>query len=114
MSLVDALEKIRDSIPFDLFRFASSRSNEEKDRLDAERDYPGRYVILPTQAVPILEHLHAIMNKLPAGWQATVLSQGVILYKEDFSYDYALGGWRRTETGVDPLPRGSRIVHGLS
>jgi hypothetical protein len=111
--LLSALEHLKDWVPFDLFRYASGRSDDQKDRENAEVDYPGRYVALPAGPAPVLAHLRAIMEQLPAGWQATVLPHGVILYKEDHHYDYALDGWRRTETGVEALPRGNRITGGI-
>lgn len=107
--LLRALEGLKEAVPFDLFRYASSRSRSSQDREDAARDYPGRYVTLPAGPAPVLVHVHAVMEQLSAGWQATVLPQGVILYKEDFLYDYALDGWRRLETGISSLPRGSQI-----
>jgi hypothetical protein len=111
--LLRALQGLKDSVPFDLFRYASSRSQEPKDREDAATDYPGRQVVLPAEPAPVMAHLRGIMEQLPAGWQATVLPHGVILYKESLFYDYALAGWRRTETGVEALPRGSRMTDSL-
>jgi hypothetical protein len=111
--LLSALQHLKDAVPFDLFRYASGRSDDQKDREDAERDYPGRYVALPAETAPVLAHLHVIMEQLPAGWQATVLPHGVIFYKEDYPYDYALDGWRRTEIGVEALPRGSRMTGSM-
>jgi hypothetical protein len=108
--LLSALQHLKDAVPFDLFRYASSRSDDQIDREDAARDFPDRYVAMPAEAAPVLAHLQAIMEQLPAGWQTTVLPHGVILYKEDHPYDYALDGWRRTETGIEALPRGSRTA----
>jgi hypothetical protein len=58
----------------------------------------------------VLEHLQAIVKKLPLGWQATVLPYGVILYKETYPYRYSLAGWRRTLSGVEALPRCSEML----
>jgi hypothetical protein len=106
ISLLGALESLKGAVPFDLFRFASSRSRNLEDRRDAELDYSGRSVTLPVGPIPVLAHVRAIMEQLPAGWQATVLPHGVILYKERNSYNYAFDGWRRTGTGIEPVARG--------
>lgn len=107
--LLSALEKIKDAVAFDLFRFASSRSRDPADRADAARDYPNRSVSLPVGSVPLLVHVRAVIEQLPAKWQATVLPHGVIIYKEKQPhYDYAFDGWRRTDVGVEPVPRGLR------
>lgn len=104
--LIHALETLKEAVPFDLFRFASRRSRNPKDREDARRDYPGRSVVLPDDTVPILNHMLAIMEQLPPGWQTTVLPQGVIMYKESIAYAYAFDGWQRVESGVRSLPQG--------
>jgi hypothetical protein len=111
--LLAALERLKTAVPFDLFRYASSRSQDRKDRADAEQDYPGRYIVLPDEPAPTLLHLRAVIERLPEGWQATVLPHGVILYKEQYPYDYALAGWHHTLTGVAPLPCGSEIADSL-
>jgi len=110
IQLLTALELLKEAVPFDLFRFASRRSRAAKDRIDAATDYPGRYVTLPTGRAAILAHLRPVMEQLPPGWQATVLPPGVILYKERHLYGYALDGWRHTEEGVQPLPRGAQVT----
>jgi hypothetical protein len=107
--LLAALICLKEAVPFDLFRYASSRSQDRKDRDEAARDYLGRHVVLPGQPAPVLSHLRIVMEQLPEGWQATVLPHGVILYKENHPYAYSLGGWRRTAEGVEALPRGSEI-----
>jgi hypothetical protein len=107
LPLPSVLGLLKAAVPFDLFRYASSRSQERKDREAAARDYPGHHVVLPEGPAPALSHLRAVMEQLPVGWQATVLPHGVIIYKEDHLYDYALAGWRRTATGAEALPRGS-------
>jgi hypothetical protein len=104
--LLRALENLKKAVPFDLFRYASNRSGERQDRLDAETDYPGRSVVLPAGPASVLEHVRAVVSQLPVGWQATVLPHGVILYKETFPYGYALAGWRHTTTGIEALSRG--------
>jgi hypothetical protein len=107
--LLTAMQGLAKAIPFDLFRYASTRSRSQKDRQDAEHDYPGRYVTLPVGPAPIMIHLRTILEQLPPGWQATVLPPGVILYKEKLPYHYALDGWRRTEGGVASLPQGPGV-----
>lgn len=104
--LLDALRSLKEAVPFDLLRFASSRSRSKSDREDAARDYPGRHVTLPAGPVPVLDHVRAIVEQLPPGWQATVLSQGIVIYKDNEPYHYAHTGWRRTEAGVEIVPRG--------
>ena len=104
--LLSALEQLKEAVPFDLFRYASSRSDSAKDQRDAARDYPGRYVTLPSGPVPLLTHLRAIMLQLPAGWQATQLPHGMILYCEKQNYDYASARFLRTEAGVQFLSNG--------
>jgi hypothetical protein len=107
--MLDTLELLRRLVSFDLFRFASSRSHEHQDRLDAERDYPDSFVDTLAGQAPVIEHLRVAVAQLPPGWQATILPQGVILYKESRRYAYALAGWRRTSTGVDGLGCGSAV-----
>lgn len=107
--LIAALRDLAKAAPFDLFRYASTRSGSPQDREDAERDYPELYVSLPAGPAPIMDHLRAILEQLPPGWQATVLPPGVILYKEVLLYRYALAGWQRTAADVVPLPTGSRV-----
>ena len=104
--MIDALRFLKEAVPFDLFRYASNRSDSAKDRADANYDYPGRSVVLPTGPTSVLRHVQTIVEALPSGWQATVLPYGVILYKEAISYGYALAGWRRTATSVEKLARG--------
>jgi hypothetical protein len=111
--LLSALAQLKAAVPFDLFRYASSRSDDEKDRQDAARDYPGRYVALPAGPAPVLTHLRAIMEQLPAGWQATLLPHGMILYHEDHLYDYAFSRLLRTETDVQVLPHHTQRTGGL-
>jgi hypothetical protein len=107
--MLGALELLKQVVPFDLFRFASSRSHELEDRIDAERDYSASFVDTLAGQAPVIEHLRVVVEQLPPGWQATVLPQGVILYKERRTYAYALAGWRRTATGTDGLGRGSSV-----
>jgi hypothetical protein len=111
LSLMSALHHLKDTVPFDLFRYAHpTRSRDPKDRADAS-DYSDRTVTLGTDPQSVIDHLKTIVAVLPVGWQATVLPHGVIVYKETHDYDYALAGWRRTETGVDALPPGTRMTH---
>jgi hypothetical protein len=105
IALVDALRLLKSAVPFDLFRYASKQSRKPQDRAAAEQDYPGRSVDILPGPVSVLEHIRTVVGQLP-GWQATVLPQGVILYKETQDYDYALAGWWRTLTGVEGIRGG--------
>ena len=96
-------------MPFDLFRYASKSSQDAKDRMDAARDYPDRYVNVLDGPASVLEHIRTVVGALPPGWQATVLPQGVIVYKELADYDYALAGWRRAPGGAEGLRRGPAV-----
>ena len=102
-----ALGLLKEEVPFDLFRYASRRSRGRQDQRDAATDYPGRSVVLPVGPASVLQHVRAVVARLPVGWQATVLPHGVILYKETHDYDYALAGWRRTANGLEALSPGS-------
>jgi hypothetical protein len=108
LPMEDALRVIRTAVPFDLFRYASRKSREPRDRMDAESDYPGSQVDVPVGGTSVLNHVRAIVEGLPIGWQATVLPQGVILYKEIREYTYALAGWRKTRDGVETV---AQAVH---
>ncbi len=103
LPMEQALRLIRTAVPFDLFRYASKKSREQRDQMDAENDYPGSRVDIPVGASSVLDHVRAIVEGLPIGWQATVLPQGVILYKENRDYTYALAGWRSTRSGVEAV-----------
>jgi hypothetical protein len=104
IDLLSALQILKETVPFDLLRFASDKSKNQRDVRDAQSDYPEKYVTLPSKPASILDHLRPIMEQLPAGWQATVLPHGVILYKDrGRAYDYALDGWMRTDSGVQLL-----------
>ena len=108
LPLMSALHHLKDAVPFDLFRYAHpTRSHDPRDRADAS-DYSDRTLTLGSDPQPVIAHLKSIVGVLPVGWQATVLPHGVIVYKEAHDYDYALAGWRRTETGVEALPPGTR------
>jgi hypothetical protein len=109
VTLLNALESLKAAVPFDLFRFASSRSRRRQDNADAGRDYRGRYVDIPREPVPVLEHMRRVVERLPPGWQATVLPQGLILYKEIREYGYALAGWRSSVTGLEGVRRGRDV-----
>jgi hypothetical protein len=110
--LLQALQSLKDAVPFDLFRFASPWSRNKSDKEDAEHDYPGRSATLPVGPAPVLTHVRAIIECLPPGWQATVLPQGLVIYKDNGPYHYALDGVRRTTTGVESVPRGGRLPPG--
>jgi hypothetical protein len=108
LPMLKALELLREAVPFDLFRFASKDSRSPADKTSSE-DYAAAFVTLERGDVPLLCHLHRIIEALPVGWQATVNPAGVTLYKERVNYDYALDGWRRTEQGVERLSKGCAI-----
>lgn len=109
VSMEVALRDLKSAVPFDVFRFASARSRAPEDRVSAA-DYIGCDVTFASQPVSVLEHLYIVIDALSEGWQATVLPQGVIIYKENRDYPYALSGWRKTAHGVERVPRGRALA----
>jgi hypothetical protein len=108
MPLVHALAQLKAAVPFDLFRYASTRSRDARDK-GSLVDYEGREVVLEAGDVSLMSHLYAVVTALPAGWQATVQPHGVIIYRENVDYPYALDGWRHGPHGVVALARGEAL-----
>ncbi|WP_246017133.1 hypothetical protein [Micromonospora pisi] len=108
MPVKQALDHLKEAVPFDLFRYASNLSKDLKDKASLV-DYEGREVTLEPGDVSLMSHLRQIIDRLPLGWQATVQPQGVIVYRENVDYSYAIDGWRKDEVGVIPVPRGMAL-----
>lgn len=108
MPLIEALAKLKAAVPFDLFRYASTRSRDSRDRASLT-DYEGREVTLEPGDVSLMSHLRHIIASLPEGWQATVQPHGVIIYRESVDYPYAIDGWRHSQEGVVSLRRGEAL-----
>ncbi|KQX65976.1 GIY-YIG nuclease family protein [Angustibacter sp. Root456] len=105
MPIEQALLAIKNAVPFDLFKFASQRSRLPKDQAMTE-DYVGRTVTLASGPSPLMDHLANVLHQLPPGWQASIIPQGVFVYRESVDSPWNIDGWRRTETGLVELSPG--------
>jgi hypothetical protein len=108
MPVLRALAALKQAVPFDLFRYASAMSGIASDKASVG-DYAGRVVVLDEGEVPLMRHIHRIIEALPVGWQATVQPQGIEIYREAVDYAYAIDGWRHEPDGVVALAPGAAI-----
>ncbi|WP_285473464.1 GIY-YIG nuclease family protein [Actinoplanes sp. NBRC 101535] len=106
--VLDALLALKKAVPFDLFKFASERSQIRADR-ESVVDYGGRTVVLEPGPVPLMQHLRRVIEVLPDGWQAVVQPPGIMIYRELVDYAYAIGGWRRQGGQVAALGAGHSL-----
>jgi hypothetical protein len=102
MTLTGVLTEIARAVPYDLFRFASRRSRRAADR-QAAQVLDQEMTTVPVGWDSALGHVGKVMEVLPAGWQATARPSGMIIYLERQDYEYTLGGWRTTDSGVVSL-----------
>lgn len=82
-SAADVLDALKTAVPY-VFRF--ERAGRRKRA--AHADLTGTQVTVSTNNVTARSTIDAVFKKIPKGWQATELPARVIIYKENFNYDF--------------------------
>ena len=85
-----ALMRLKEALPYDLrYEVAPGKAKSSHDyRLHPHPDYVAHSIDVPDAPLTTREAMEIIVGALPNGWQATVFSSHVILYKEARTYVY--------------------------
>lgn len=89
-SLLETLVTLKGRLPY-LLRYDAEDRGYRRGHADME----DQTVAIPSGTVTTRVILQAILNALPPAWQATVLPNRVILYKEDAVYTQQIEALRR-------------------
>jgi hypothetical protein len=82
-SAAEVLDAIKIAVPY-VFRFERAA----RPKRAAHADLTGTQVTVPTKNVTARSTIAAVFKQIPKGWQATELPARVIIYKENFNYDF--------------------------
>jgi hypothetical protein len=82
-SAADVLDALKSAVPY-VFRF--ERAGRRKRA--AHADLTGAQVNVPTKNGTVRSTIDAVFKQIPKGWQATELPARVIIYKENFNYEF--------------------------